>query len=78
MWCFAGATLLWDSDPDAEEEETRLKASAFLDAITNATSGNTDSVEPPADGGDGSSVSVVLIDHQVLCKRWCPVTPAFK
>ena len=26
----AGATLLFDSDPDAEEEETRLKASAFL------------------------------------------------
>ena len=29
----AGATLLYDSDPDAEEEETRLKASAFLDAL---------------------------------------------
>ncbi|EGD74333.1 anthranilate synthase [Salpingoeca rosetta] len=29
----AGATLLWDSDPDAEEAETRLKASAFLDAL---------------------------------------------
>ena len=28
-----GATLLYDSDPDAEEEETRVKASAFLDAI---------------------------------------------
>ena len=32
----AGATLLWDSDPEAEEAETRLKASAFLDAITAA------------------------------------------
>jgi anthranilate synthase len=29
----AGATLLYDSDPDAEEQETRLKAAALLDAI---------------------------------------------
>jgi len=28
-----GATLLWDSDPVAEEEETELKASEFLDAL---------------------------------------------
>src|SRR5581483_6444484 len=29
----AGATLLFDSDPDAEEDETRLKASALFAAI---------------------------------------------
>src|SRR5438270_1112885 len=29
----AGATLLYDSDPDEEERETRVKASAFIDAI---------------------------------------------
>ncbi len=29
----AGATLLFESDPDSEEAETRLKASALLDAI---------------------------------------------
>src|SRR5207302_7091668 len=29
----AGATLLYDSEPDAEEEETELKASALLDAV---------------------------------------------
>ena len=29
-WCRAGATLLYHSDPDAEEAECRLKASAFL------------------------------------------------
>src|SRR5207237_9252240 len=29
----AGATLLYDSDPDEEERETRLKAEALLDAI---------------------------------------------
>src|SRR5215510_14172531 len=28
-----GATLLYDSDPDEEERETRLKAEAFIDAI---------------------------------------------
>jgi anthranilate synthase len=28
----AGATLLYDSEPDSEEEETRIKASAFLQA----------------------------------------------
>lgn len=30
----AGATLLHDSDPDAEEAETELKASALIDAIS--------------------------------------------
>jgi len=60
----AGATLLWDSDPDAEEEETRLKASAFLDAITNASPRGTDSVEPLAGAGTGSPAHVVLIDHE--------------
>jgi len=30
----AGATLLFDSEPDEEEKETRVKASAFLHAIT--------------------------------------------
>jgi anthranilate synthase len=29
----AGATLLFDSDPQSEEAETRLKASAFLDIL---------------------------------------------
>ncbi len=29
----AGATILYDSDPLAEEQETELKASAFIDAI---------------------------------------------
>ena len=30
----AGATLLYDSEPDEEEKETRIKASAFLQAVT--------------------------------------------
>ena len=32
----AGATLLFDSDPEAEEAETELKASAMLGAIRDA------------------------------------------
>lgn len=31
----AGATLLFDSDPDSEERETELKASACLNAVTS-------------------------------------------
>ena len=31
-WRRAGATLLYDSDHELEERETRVKASAFLDA----------------------------------------------
>jgi anthranilate synthase len=30
----AGATLLYDSEPAAEEAETELKASAMIDAVT--------------------------------------------
>ena len=30
----AGATLLYDSNPPAEELETELKASAMMDAVT--------------------------------------------
>ena len=35
----AGATLLFDSDPDEEEAETELKASAMLAAIREARQG---------------------------------------
>lgn len=57
----AGATLLYDSDPIAEEEEIRLKASAFLELL-----------EPPAlnqpeiKGAEtvGSGLRVLLVDHQ--------------
>ena len=54
-----GATLLWDSDPDAEESETELKASAFLDAIRRPRSA-------PSTGATASLPSerrVLLIDH---------------
>jgi anthranilate synthase len=57
-----GATLLWESDPEAEERETRDKAAAFLEAIG----------EPRPEGIDADtavdhltpSTRVLLVDHQ--------------
>lgn len=58
----AGATLLYDSDPDAEEEETRLKAAAFLDAIREPRTGAVEArVAVPR---PGTNKRVLLIDHQ--------------
>jgi anthranilate synthase len=58
----AGATLLYDSDPDAEEEETRLKAAAFLDAIREPRAGAVEArVAVPR---PGAGKRVLLIDHQ--------------
>ncbi|MGH7403930.1 MAG: anthranilate synthase component I, partial [Candidatus Rokuibacteriota bacterium] len=58
----AGATLLYDSDPDAEEEETRLKASAFLDALRRPRGVEADSrVDTPS---PETGRRVLLIDHQ--------------
>jgi anthranilate synthase len=58
----AGATLLYDSDPVAEEEETRLKASAFLDAIRRPRGIEAaPRVDPPR---PGAGRRVLLVDHQ--------------
>ena len=55
----AGATLLYDSDPAAEEEETRLKATGFfraMDCRVNTTvSGKHDMV--------GAGLKLLLIDN---------------
>ena len=58
----AGATLLYDSDPDAEEAETELKASAFLDVIRGARS--TERRPAPAAPRTGAGRRVLLVDHQ--------------
>jgi len=62
----AGATLLYDSDPEAEEMETELKASAMLDAIDAAK--ESDKVEgyvkSTPDKGPGEGKSIVLVDHE--------------
>lgn len=57
-----GATLLFDSTPEAEEQETRLKASAFLDVIQNV--GGTHSRKADTTPLPGAGKKVVLIDHQ--------------
>ncbi|HSB43053.1 MAG TPA: anthranilate synthase component I [Methylomirabilota bacterium] len=57
-----GATLLYDSDPDAEEEETRLKASAFLDALRRPRGAEAAArVDAPR---PGLGRRVLLVDHQ--------------
>ena len=68
----AGATLLHDSDPDAEEAETELKASALLDAINRPSADEdtldvTSSILPMvADTPDTVKEDrrVLLIDHE--------------
>ena len=57
-----GATLLYDSEPDAEEEETRLKASAFLDALRRPRGVEAGArLDPPR---SGAGRRVLLVDHQ--------------
>ncbi|HAT2106378.1 TPA: anthranilate synthase component I [Legionella pneumophila] len=57
-----GATLLYDSIPEAEEEETRLKASAFLDILQKPWQKAKKKTEdvPLV----GKNKKVLLIDHQ--------------
>ena len=59
----AGATLLFDSDPEEEEKETELKASAMRAAINGTPSGNA-----PGNRRDmapvGKGVNILLVDHE--------------
>jgi anthranilate synthase len=59
----AGATLLYDSEPEAEEEETHVKASALLDAIRRPAG-----VEAEAprvyETQVGAGRRILLVDHQ--------------
>ncbi|MBA2710409.1 MAG: anthranilate synthase component I [Tatlockia sp.] len=56
-----GATLLYDSDPHSEEQETRLKASAFLD-ILQKTDYKPELAKTIPQNGLGKKV--LLVDHQ--------------
>ncbi|HVW24648.1 MAG TPA: anthranilate synthase component I [Polyangiaceae bacterium] len=58
----AGATLLYDSEPEAEERETRLKASAFLDAIRGDAPRATAAATATPSPGEGRRI--LLVDHQ--------------
>ena len=71
----AGATLLFDSDPLAEERETELKARALLETLADApaaAAGETAAgrtAAPVAPGADaaprpGDGLRVLLVDHQ--------------
>lgn len=55
-----GATLLYDSEPQAEELETRLKASAFLELLQK----DKRQLESAAFVKQGLGKKVLLVDHQ--------------
>ncbi|HEU5160227.1 MAG TPA: anthranilate synthase component I [Streptosporangiaceae bacterium] len=58
-----GATLLYDSDPDAEERETYLKARALLEALESTRAPRRDETPGAAErAGDG--LTVLLVDHE--------------
>ena len=75
----AGATLLFECDPEAEERETELKSRALLETLAQAQAAVRagDAAEPergpgrpvarraePAPGGPGQGLRVLLVDHQ--------------
>ncbi len=57
----AGATLLYDSDPQAEEAETQLKASAFLNVLRE---NEVQPDIPDAKQKLGENLRILLVDHQ--------------
>lgn len=59
----AGATLLFDSDPDEEERETELKASAMLAAVRDAGKANDQGAERQV-ANVGEGVRILLVDHE--------------
>jgi len=59
----AGATLLFGSDPEAEEAETRLKASALLDAIRRGDEPLADA-RVEVDDRPGTGKKVLMVDHE--------------
>ena len=61
-----GATLLYDSDPDEEERETHLKASALLGALAMSQQGAASAEDEPAvrAAGPGEGLKVLVVDHE--------------
>jgi anthranilate synthase len=69
----AGATLLFDSEPAAEERETQLKAAALLETLAETAGAGQEGQDGPAGsraGGaaaaepPGAGLRVLLVDHQ--------------
>jgi anthranilate synthase len=59
----AGATLLYDSDPEAEEAETRLKAAAMFSAIRGQAARGA-AARTSAASSAGAGRKVLLVDHE--------------
>ena len=59
----AGATLLFDSEPAAEEKETELKASAMRDAVLRPDPA-PDALPARVAAAESSAARVLLVDHQ--------------
>jgi anthranilate synthase len=59
----AGATLLFDSDPAAEERETQIKARALLETLSDPVRSIPD-VTAAAGPRAGDGLKVLLVDHQ--------------
>ncbi len=59
----AGATLLIDSDPEAEEIETRLKASALISAINGSNAKSSVQSELPR-LKLANPIKALMVDHQ--------------
>ncbi|MBP1861119.1 anthranilate synthase [Rhizobium herbae] len=59
----AGATLLNDSNPEEEEAETELKASAMIAAIRDAKSANSRGTGRDV-ASVGTGVNILLVDHE--------------
>ncbi len=59
----AGATLLYDSNPEDEEAETELKASAMIAAIRDAKAGNSKGLSRDV-ASVGAGVKILLVDHE--------------
>jgi anthranilate synthase len=57
-----GATLLYDSDPVAEDAECRLKGSALFSAIRQVAGNGGPAIEPAAQPGRGRRI--LLVDHE--------------
>jgi anthranilate synthase len=66
----AGATLLYDSVPEAEEKETQIKARALIETLNEASRGARAAVTEPglarvtASGSGDYAPRILLVDHQ--------------
>ncbi len=60
----AGATLLFDSDPQAEERETYIKARALIETLNDPERSVPPAAAPAVRGELASPQRVLLVDHQ--------------